>query len=352
MSQQTNVKNTNRNNEIEFFRFLFICSIAIMHFSNSYFKSTPYFSGAYIGTEFFFLVSGYMIMKSAHTKNISSYTFTLFRAKKLYPHYITAFLFLFISSMIVNGNGLIQWLKGFLGYIFELLFLHASGLKSFGLLNYPTWYLSSLLIAGFFVYALIRFNEKLYLTIIAPLAVLATYSFFSANVGHLDVWGGSQFLGLSDALTRGFAAMSLGALSYTLSNYLSNKDISLAKPVRISLSFIEFFLFVGVIGGAMFSANTQYDFYYVLMLFAGITLAFSNLTYTSQLFSSQIFAFLGKISYPMYVYQLFIICMFCIFCPKLPYSIGIITFLLVTVIFSAIMDFLILQLTRKFSAIK
>ena len=347
MTEQSNVTSTSRNNEIEFFRFIFICTIAIMHFSNSYFKSIPYFSGAYIGTEFFFLISGYMIMKSAHTKNLSSYEFTLSRIMKLYPHYITAFLLLFVSSMIVNGNGLIQWLKGFFGYIFELLFLHASGLKSFGLLNYPTWYLSSLLIAGFFIYSLIRINEKLYLTIIAPMAVLATYSFFSANVGHLDVWGGSQFLGLSDALTRGFAAMSLGSLSYAFSNYLKNKEFLLTKPVKILLSFIEILLFAGVITGSAFSANTQYDFFYVLMLFAGITLAFSNLTYTSRLFSFRLFTYLGKISYPMYVYQLFLICMFCIFCPELPYSLGIFCFLLVTFVFSAVMDFLVSQLTKK-----
>ena len=347
MSQQSIVKSSSRNNEIEFFRFLFICTIAIMHFSNSYFKSTPYFSGAYIGTEFFFLISGYMIMKSGHTKTLSSYAFTLSRVKKLYPHYITAFLLLFISSMIVSGSGLVQWLKKGGSYIFELLFLHASGLKSFGLLNYPTWYLSSLLIAGFFIYALIRFNEKLYLTIIAPFAVLATYSFFSANIGHLDVWGGSQFLGLSDALTRGFAAMSLGTLSYTLSNYLKIKEFSLTKRVRVLLSLFEIFLFVGVIAGSMFSANTQQDFYYVLMLFVGITLAFSDLTYTSKLFSFRIFTFLGKVSYPMYVYQLFIICMFCIFCSDLSYSIGIFCFLAVTFIFSAIMDFLFSHLNRK-----
>lgn len=46
-------------------------------------------------------------------------------------------------------------------------------------------------------------------------------------------------------------------------------------------------------------------------------------------------------------YKLFLICMFCIFCPELPYSLGIFCFLLVTFVFSAVMDFLVSQLTKK-----
>lgn len=330
-----------RNQEIEIFRFLFICAIAIMHFCNSYFHSAPYFSGAYIGTEFFFLVSGFMIMKSASAKKVSPFLFTLRRIKKLYPHYFIAFLLLFITSSLVSGTGFVSTLKNLGGYCFELLFLHASGLKCSGLLNYPTWYLSSLLIAGFFLYALAYYNEKLYLTIIAPLAVLVTYSFFSANTGHMDVWGGNQLLHLSDALTRGFAAMSLGALSYALSNNLKSRNLQFSKYLRAFLTLLEALLFLSVLAGSAFYADTQYDFYFIFMLFLGITLAFSGITYSNLIFSSPLFYYLGKISYPMYVYQLFIICLFCLFLPNLPYLIGTVSFLAVTIIFSFVMEKLI-----------
>lgn len=336
--------NTTRNQEIEIFRFLFICTIAIMHFSNSYFHSAPYFSGAYIGTEFFFLVSGFMIMKTATLKKNSPFVFTLQRMKKLYPHYLTAFFLLFITSQLAADNGFLSGLKNLCSYCFELLFLHASGLKCSGLLNYPTWYLSALIIAGFFLYAFAYYFEKIYLTIIAPLAVLVTYSFFSANTGHIDVWGGNQLFHLSDALTRGFAAMSLGALSYALSNNLKNRSFNLSKYLRIFLTLLELSLFLIVLAGSAFFADTQYDFYFIFLLFSGITLAFSGITYSSRLFSFPLFSFLGKISYPMYVYQLFIICLFCLFLPNLPYLIAIISFLTATVLFSAIMDKLIRKL--------
>lgn len=336
-----------RNNEIEFFRFLFICAIAIMHFSNSYFKSAPYFSGAYIGTEFFFLVSGFMIIKSADRKEDSPFLFTLKRAKKLYPHYLFAFVMLFLLSVFAAPDGLLNTLRSLSGYIFELLFLHASGLKSFGLLNYPTWYLSSLLIGGFFIYALIRWNRKLYLTIIAPFAVLATYSFFSANTGHLDVWGGNQFLNLSDGLTRGFAAMSLGSLAYSLSSYLRSQAYQLSRLLRLFLSFLELMLFICVFAGSAFFTDTQYDFYFVLLLFVAVTLAFSGLTYTDRFFSFRFFTYLGKISYPMYVYQLFIICIFCLFCPNLSYSAGILIFLAALIVFSIVVDLLFHLLFKR-----
>lgn len=337
MKQVTKPK---RNQEIEAFRFLFICAIAIMHFSNSYFHSSPYFSGAYIGTEFFFLVSGFMIMQSASQKNISPFIYTKNRIKKLYPHYLTAFLLLFFTSSAVSRSGFLSALKTLGSYCFELIFLHASGLKCSGLLNYPTWYLSSLIIAGFFLYACAYYYEKLYLTIIAPFAVLITYSFFSANTGHMDVWGGNQLFHLSDALTRGFAAMSLGSLAYALSKYCREHMMQLSKYLRALLTALESLCFLGVLAGSAFFADTQYDFYFIFMLFCGITLAFSGLTYTDRIFLLPVFSYLGKISYPMYVYQLFIVCLFSLFIPNLNYLTGIFLFLAATILFSAMMNWL------------
>lgn len=338
---------TKRNNEIEIFRFLFICAISLMHFSNSYFKSTPYFSNAYIGTEFFFLISGFMIMKSADSHQMSAFTFTGQRVKKLYPHYLFAFLLLFLLSAFTSNTGILPQLRSLFTYAFELLFLQASGLKCFGLLNYPAWYVSALLIAGFFIYALIRLHKKLYLTIIAPLAVIATYSFFSANIGSLDLWGGNQFLNLSDAVTRGFAAMSLGTLSYELSKYICEKHYTPKKLLRILLSLAELTCFIGVLIGCVLLKDSTYDFHMLLIMFFAITLAFSGLTYTSCLFSCPIFSYLGKISYPMYVYQLFIICLFCLYLPELSYSTGILAFLVALIVFSSMIDIVYKYLMKK-----
>ncbi len=336
MTQDTNKK---RNNEIELFRFLFITVIAVMHFSNSYFKSCPYYQGAYIGTEFFFLLSGFMIAKKALSQRepLSPYRFTWNRLKKLYPDYLFAFFLLFVLSLVSGAIACQDGFKTLCSYIFELLFLHASGLKSFGLLNYPTWYLSSLIIGGFLIYGLICINRKLYLTIIAPLSVLVTYSFFSANVGHMDVWGSAQMFHLSDALTRGFAAMSLGCLSYCLSSYLSRQTerLSQNKAVKVLLTLTELFCLCFVFFDCAFVSDSQMDFYFILLLFVGITLSFSNLTFTGQMFSKIPFlGFLGNISYQMYVYQLFIICIFCLYLPDLGYRTGILCFILCLIIFS------------------
>lgn len=328
-----------RNNEMELFRFLFIIAIAVMHFSNSYFKSCPYYQGAYIGTEFFFLLSGFMIAKKALSQKepLSPYKFTLYRLKKLYPDYLFAFFLLFALTLV---SGAIAWqdaAKTLGSYVFELLFLHASGLKCSGLLNYPTWYLSSLLIGGCIIYGLICINRKLYLTIIAPLSVLVTYSFFSANAGHMDVWGSTQLFHLSDALTRGFAAMSLGCLSYCLSSYLGQyeEQVSNNKVLKVLLTFIELFCLCFVLFDSAFVADSQMDFYFILLLFTGMTLSFSELTFTGQIFSRvPLLGLLGKISYQMYVYQLFIICIFCLYLPSLGYRTGILCFLLCLIAFS------------------
>ncbi len=347
----SNLTRTPRNNELEIFRFFFICAIALMHFSNSYFHSCPYFSAAYIGTEYFFLMSGYMIMKAADLGKGSPFSFTFHRMKKLYPHYITGFILLFVLTLFVSHKEILEQIETLFGYGFELFFLHAVGLKGSGLLNYPTWYLSSMIVSGFFLFALVRLNRKLYLTIIAPLAVLVTYSFFSANVGHLDVWGGNQLLGISDALTRGFASLSLGALSYHLSQYIQNRNLQLGKHLRLLLSLLELCLLLGVLGACFVAdAHTQYDFYFVFMMFVAITLSLSGLTDLKRVFSHPVFGFMGQISYPMYVYQLFIICLFCLLLPNLSYGSAAMVFLPTLTVFACVLYILFRYIKKRHSS--
>lgn len=304
-----------KNGTIELCRFIFIAAICIMHFCNTYFGSAPRFGAAYTAVEFFFIVSGYLLFKYFYEKRDNgkgAFSYTFSRIKKLYPYYIIAFLLIFICIMIDSREGIIGWIINLGGSFFELVFLHISGLKCFRLFNYPTWYISAMLIAGYFIYACLeQFGDK-FVKAVMPILVIIIYVDFSRNSGCLDVWGGARF-GVSDAVARGFAGMSIGGMCYFVVNKLiiyfsENKNTDWLK---IPLSILEIFCF----GMALFlmhgMGGTQADFYVIPLLAAGITLSFSQITSlsaaTNKTNVNRLCVFLGKLSYPMFLNQILLI---------------------------------------------
>ncbi|MFA9376818.1 MAG: acyltransferase family protein [Lachnotalea sp.] len=330
-------RQNNRNYSIEFWRFIFIGAICIMHFSNSYFGVSPYFDDAYVATEFFFIVSGYLLMKSfnKNKKNkICAWKFTINKVLRLYPYYILSFIAIFIFVMINDKASIMDWIINLGGSVWELLFLQISGLKCFTLFNYPTWYISAMLIVGYLIYALLELFEETCIKIIMPVAILVIYCFFSRESGSIDVWGGSTILGVSDALMRAFAGMSLGAICYWASDAL--KQMQLNKRIKIILSIVELLVFSLALGLMSQAGHTQLDFYIIGLLAVAVTVSFSEQTFLYRLFDSSFFSWIGKISYPLFLNQIFVINIMGVAFVGLGYTSGIIVFLLLLVLVSFI----------------
>ena len=88
---------TVRNYSIEFYRFLFACIIYVLHvrkyenFSNEYGE----FNGGYLAEEFFFILSGFLMMGSICSQKIKgeispermAENYFILRYKKLMPQY-------------------------------------------------------------------------------------------------------------------------------------------------------------------------------------------------------------------------------------------------------------------------
>jgi peptidoglycan/LPS O-acetylase OafA/YrhL len=333
-------KQKGRNNTIEFWRFIFICAICIMHFSNSYFGASPYFGDAYVATEFFFIVSGYLLVMSFYKnklikeRKISAWKYTWNKALKLYPYYILSFAAVFVFVMVSEKADLIGWITNLSGSVWELIFLQISGLKCFRLFNYPTWYISAMLIAGYFIYALLELVEEKYMKFIMPLSVLVIYCIFSRETGHIDVWGGNKILGISDALMRAFAGMSLGGICYSGSDLLKQKQFDRTKQLLLSVCEVIAFLLAVVM--MMQTGHTQIDFYIIGLLAVGVTLSFSGQTLVGKLFDFQLFSWFGKISYPVFLNQIFVIYMIGALFQGLGYSVGVVTFMVILIVLSAI----------------
>jgi peptidoglycan/LPS O-acetylase OafA/YrhL len=326
-----------RNNTIEFWRFAFICAIGVMHFSNSYFGNALYFDDAYVATEFFFIVSGYFLLQSYEKRNKNkkgAWNYTINKVYKLYPFYLLSFLLIFVLTMIQEGAGIKEWAFNLGGSVWELLFLQISGLKCFRLFNYPTWYISAMLIAGYFIYVGLELWEEKFVKLVMPFGVLFIYCFFSKENGNMDVWGGAAILKISDAIMRAFAGMCLGGICFRASKWLSLVEFS--KIRQILMSVLE--LIAYILGLVLMSqkAHTQLDFYIIGLLAVAVTITGSGRTMTYKLFQHSGIAYLGKISYPMFLNQIFVIKLMGMYFLGLGYYKGVLFF----IVFLAVISFI------------
>ena len=83
------MRSSSKNSRIEFWRFCFAIGIAIMHFG--------YYNGFYIAVDFFFMLSGFLLMTSmARHPDWSVWKIFKGRLAGLYPHYLLSFLLGFL----------------------------------------------------------------------------------------------------------------------------------------------------------------------------------------------------------------------------------------------------------------
>lgn len=121
--------------------------------------------GGQIGVEFFFLVSGCMMMASglrtSYTEGMGKGTFSFIKHKisRLLPHYYLAWLLSFIV-MHIGVDSIKAVLSDGVNSIWELLFLTQTGLSGYRA-NDVTWYISAMLIVMCLIYPFVyKYREE------------------------------------------------------------------------------------------------------------------------------------------------------------------------------------------------
>ncbi len=122
-----------KNNSITLWRILFTYLIMIYHFDNHYLISQHFNLriGWYIGVEFFFIVSGYLLYTGMEKLSLtchSGWDYFVYRYKRIYPYYLGAFIFSFIFYVITNKIGLKDMIIILTDNFFECFALHGIGL--------------------------------------------------------------------------------------------------------------------------------------------------------------------------------------------------------------------------------
>lgn len=195
----------------------------------------PGFNHTYLPVDFFFFISGYFLMGGFSSKRSSAFQYTCKRVAKFYPAFLVCF---FLSCIILHSRLDFSSLDAFVRTVgsFSFLLTLTNGLVTtvpFPVLD-VTWFLSILVIAGFFVYALLDYDQKLACTIVFPLFIIFGYTLIFSN--DASIQGGGIKYGFNLNLIRGFCDMSFGVLIHQL--YSRHKESIDRKSTRFNILFI------------------------------------------------------------------------------------------------------------------
>lgn len=179
--------------------------------------------GPTVTVQVFFILSGFFLGKTFYEKQSESYSawdYTLDHARKIYPYYFFScavfFLYVFARDAVSLAlspslSGLGALIRSIYNQIPDLLLLQSS-MFFHDSVNYPLWQLSALLIAGYFVFALLRQKEALARTVLFPAAILMIQSLLWSGVDLWENWGPFYI-----PLLRAFSPLCIGVLTYCFS---------------------------------------------------------------------------------------------------------------------------------------
>jgi len=295
-----------RNGKIELMRFLF--SMAVMIFHSYYFAADgawSLFKRGALGVEFFFIVSGYLMARSAAKRakepcadlGKETTAFIGHKISSLMPNFIVAWVLgLFVMFFRAGDYTFGAFLNRAIEGVWELLFLVMAG---FGKVRVNVdWYISAMLLAMLFLYPLMRKNFSVFSRIVAPIVAAFVLGFFYfTSLTPTNVM--QYYTVIYKGMLRAVAELCLGVALYPCIEKL--KGVSLTKHGRRLVTAAELSCWLIVFGYMAFHQTKTYDFFIMIFITGGIVLAFSHQGAFAGWFDKPVFAWLGEFSLSLYL---------------------------------------------------
>lgn len=327
------------NGIISFWKFLFSIMIVIYHFNLSNKSETVILKYGYIGVEYFFLVSGYLMAKAAmkkkSEKSIGKETFAyiLKKIKSFFPYMLVAFGIALSVRLFFRKSSINEIVNS----IWNLFFLETSGIKTTLVLG-QTWYISAMLISMLILYPLIRKYKDNFIYLIAPVITISIGGWLSYTYGTLNGWQHTGFA--YKCLLRAFFELSLGTMLYEITNKI--RTVKFTKLARILLTIIEICGFASIFFITNIEkASTKYELHMILILSISIVIAFSEKTILYNFANNKFSYYLERLSLPIYLNHNWIITVINKNFTDLNYFKKLGITIIVTIIFSIIIMYLI-----------
>lgn len=265
-------------NSIYIWRIVFTVLIMVMHFNNMYSKiyENPHVTdGWYIAVEFFFIVSGYLLMARAENrgKSESALQYTAKRYQRLYPEYLFALLVPWVLNICSGGRSIKESILVLMGNWEEVFMLQCIGLNKFPFMSNATWYISVMLIAGFLIYHCVTRYRESYIKFILPLLLVVIYSYLYRRNVDLDHWIYTENVWLNEGVLRGLLDMNIGVVVYLI--HMQTEKIQWSKSGRYIMLAGEILSYGFVIVMSLRHSRT-YDFLFLFVLAFAVLLSFMN----------------------------------------------------------------------------
>ena len=282
---------------IEFLRFFFMIWICLIHIWTPF----PICNGG-IGVDFFFITSGYFLIKGFEKVQTSVASYAWKRFVRLFPAYITGIILgyvLLTLDLLKDGEGIsfVQIIESFMA---ESMMIQESGwFTHLRLANPVSWYVGVLFIGSVLLYSFLRYNKKLTINVFIPVFCLGYYTLYAHSgvddIVFFDTVVGSIFF----PLARGIAGLSIGILIGELQPIISESSGYQRSILNVlsllSLIFITLYI--------LFIPENHNTMAVVLFTFivAACTMAGSWL---NSWFDHPVWYFLGGITYEMLMMQI------------------------------------------------
>ena len=297
-----------RNGKVEFWRFIFSAIIMIHHSRNLVGDKNCMFLGGSLAVEFFFLVSGYLMMASIEKKKEApdqlgqeTLGYLWRKVKSLFPELLLAHLIAILFVSYAKEYSLLQTVKLGVSSFFELTLIKMSGIYSVSL-NGVTWYISTMLLCMAMLYPLIRKFPDIMTRIVTPLIALLLLGYLSGNYDaprNPLQWIGATYKGN----LRGMAELCLGVVCFGVCKKI--KSLSLSKLGKVLVSTAEWLCYLVAIWYMYTQKASHYDYFVIAIFMAGVTLSFSHQGIDASFFDRPFIAFLGKCSMPVFLCHTF-----------------------------------------------
>lgn len=313
--------------------------IALFHFLRLYGIDT----GWYISVEFFFITSGFLLMNTYEhnrekgVKEDSPWQYTKKRLARLYPLYLFCFIYNFIfyaRLLYPTPRGKINAL---IASVYELLGIQMVGLNQEIYFNTVAWYVSALLITGYFIYYMVLNHRRFYVQFICPLSIIIIYSFYYREYTGIEMWGNNVGFWRHDALLRALAGMNLGILSYRLCDAV--KKINFTKLGEYLLDIVETGFFLSIIAYTALVHNTDNDYSMLIFMAVAVALSFGHRK-CNGIFNNKVIRYLSGLTYSIYLNHAILLSVIGKFMKELNF-VSAATFFVLLFVLSVVSDFIV-----------
>ena len=283
-------KKLQRNSTVEALRFLTVLQICLWH------MSYPVTAAGFLGVEFFFILAGIFIYKTAvKPDGPGVFSWIINKLQKFYIKIVIAL----ILTQTIYYEGFVakfheNWLHPILRLISELLMLQSIGTFEGGL-NRPVWFFATLIYGGALVYALTKYYTKASIRIIFPVIAITyfAYTFQNGTTESLENWDVIGFIPLS--LVRGICEMGFGVvIGYVYFNY---RDIFLRHLKALDMTaIVSLILYLAIV-----IDNRQLSQYALIFIPVLICTALTQGSVFSKYLNGKIWIFLGALSFDIFL---------------------------------------------------